>query len=135
MKKEQIDPENFNFYRDENGTVTAEPKVKSLKLDDIVYDQNYVRMYAYGQTKKTSARKTELFCQIQRIADYANGDWEPDWDDRNQSKFTLYRNRFDSSNDQFPKDLNTGFPVFKSRDLLFQAYADNKDIFDEFFSL
>ena len=28
MKKEQINPEDFNFFRDENGVITAEPKKK-----------------------------------------------------------------------------------------------------------
>jgi hypothetical protein len=130
MKKEQIDPENFNFYRDENGTVTAEPKVKSLKLDDIVYDQKLVKMYAYGQTKKTSARKAELFGQIQRIADYANGDWVEDWKDETRKKW-FYSN----GGLKYTYTVNYGQITFASESIAEQAYADNKDIFDEFFSL
>ena len=32
MKKEQINPEDFNFFRDENGVITAEQKKKIVEI-------------------------------------------------------------------------------------------------------
>lgn len=153
MKKEQINPEDFNFFRDENGIITAEPKKKSLKLEDIIKEQfgkkvyyangcwhleddGFHKEYTYiDQISQKSARKVLLFGYIQRIADYANNGWEPDWNDEKQIKVAGYVNLKDRNNCQYDLNINTGFPVFKSDELFRKAVIDNKEIFDEFFSL
>lgn len=154
MKKEQINPEDFNFFRDENGNITAEPKKRSLKLDDIIKDQIGCDVFfaedtgvitddvcdpdvSYiDQISQKSARKVLLFGYIQRIADYANDGWKPDCNDETELKFIIMRDHqkniiiMPSHN-----HANNGIPLFRTTELALQAYTDNKSIFDEFFYL
>ena len=154
MKKEQINPEDFNFFRDENGVITAEPKKKSLKLEDIIREQIGKKVYFANdrgdivddicreentyidQFSQKSARKVLLFGYIQRIADYSNGDTMVDWNDENQLKYViLYDHKRNTIIIPSYNRSNYGLPLFCTPELASQAYYDNKEIFDEFFSL
>lgn len=96
--------------------------IKSEKLD--------IRYTAIDQIKESSARKSMLFGQIQRIADFANGDWVPE----NECRSIIAYLR--GSIGVFTiVGANYGMPYFKSEQLAKQAYEDNKEIFDEFFKL
>lgn len=152
MKTKIKNIEDYNLYREENGNVIAELKRKSLKLKDIIKEQEYkddeifvidsctgIEKRKYfstitGQSKESSARKTMLFGQIQRIADYANGDWVADFKNENQQKFN-HCTDFGQIEVKCTIYVKEGMPIFKSEELAQQAYNDNKELFEEFFNL
>lgn len=137
MKTKIENLENYNFFIDERGNISGEAKIRSLSFKDVIkLDKKIARsIICYNQFSEESAKKLHLFSIIQAIADYANGDWVPDWnEDNNQKKFSMfsYNKSVDVSSSVH---INDGMPCFKSEELAKQAYNDNKEIFDEFFSL
>ena len=152
MKTQIENIEDYNIFTDENGNLTAELKVKSLKLEHIIKGQTgingfyldfdgvkdgYLSPLSEGiktdQIKESTARKAMLYGQIMRIADYANGDWEKTKSDSGVSLAKNNNNNFVCSSTENPWEFGTA--KFRTKELAQKAYDDNKALFDEFFSL
>ena len=156
MNKQEILKEEMKALLDKYGyeaKIELTEKKRSLRLVDIVKAQHGGQGYYiddYGvrfcqlsgkietildeQIKESSAKKCRLFGQIQRIADYANGDWVADWNNEEQAKYVPVK-KDDGISIDLHISINFGMPPIKSLELYRQAYNDNQAIFDEFFKL
>lgn len=77
------------------------------------------------------AEKIRALCQLYIIADYYNNGWEADWNDMDEKKYSplwdIKEKRFTPLSTWWMVGSN---PVFKSAEILLEAYENNKEIFE-----
>ena len=89
----EIDKENSTFE-----CIKFKPK-------NVTYDDVLKSIVPYTQIVNTTLRhqqKCITFRKLLEVADYLNGDWKPDWDNKEQHKYIIYYNH---SNKQFEVDF------------------------------
>jgi hypothetical protein len=78
------------------------------------------------------AEKIIALCKLYIIAEYYNEGWKADYTDREQRKYHAYWSNSEmklGTNLWYTFSLTT--PVFKSQEVLLQAYEANKEIFEK----
>ena len=89
----EIDKENSTFE-----CIKFKPK-------NVTYDDVLKSVIPYTQIVNTTLRhqqKCITFRKLLEVADYLNGDWKPDWDNKEQHKYIIYYNH---SNKHFEVDF------------------------------
>lgn len=85
---------------------------------------------------KAQLEKILAINQLQNIANYYNGDWKPDWEDKDETKYVIYFNNYYNHYNIIGYSIsNYGYPVFKSREFV-KAVIDNpnfREILDTIF--
>lgn len=82
----EIDTENSNFAE---GIIKFKPKY--TLYDDIVNSFNSaacINVFVHSG----NIRKLRAMAQLMNIAKYVNGDWEPNWNSREEAKYYIYYN-------------------------------------------
>ena len=77
------------------------------------------------------AERIRALCQLYVIADHYNGGWVADWENEEQLKcFPCWDNKDNVVYLDYWTDFSTTTPVFKSDEILLEAYENNKEIFE-----
>ena len=88
----EIDKENSTFE-------CIRFKPKKITYEDIS------EKYCWSSIIRVDSKHTDkmfTFRKLLEVADYLNGDWKPDWDNKEQHKYIIYYNH---SNKQFEVDF------------------------------
>lgn len=83
----EIDTENSNLAE---GIIKFKPKY--ITYDDIVNSFNStarINVFVHSD----NINKLRAMAQLMNIAKYYNGDWEPEWNNRNEDKYYIYCKR------------------------------------------
>lgn len=67
-----------------------------FKSKDLTYQEISKKFQPYNYSVSTNAKnlsKLVTFRKLLEVADYLNGDWKPDWNDVNQSKYFISYNK------------------------------------------
>lgn len=103
----EIDKENSTFE-------CIKFKPKEITYADIQKKLDYT---CSVYTTSTHKQKCITFKRLLEVADYLNGDWKPDWNDRNQYKyFITYNGREEKFYIRSRWDVNEGIIYFSSRE-------------------
>ena len=85
---------------------------------------------------KEIAEKMIALCQLYIMAEYYNDGWVPDWDNNSEKKFfASYSPGDDIAEFSWSWNYKYGIPVFKSSEILEEAYKHNKEIFKKALSI
>ena len=66
-----------------------------FKSKDLTYQEISKKFQPYNYSVSTNAKnlsKLITFRKLLEVADYLNGDWKPDWNDKNQIKYYILFN-------------------------------------------
>ena len=96
-----------------------------FKPKEITYDDIQNKIMPYTDTVFTTPmhkQKCITFRKLLEVANYLNGDWEPDWDDQSQIKYII---KYDHIKEQFKFDFysftSVNSIVFSSRENALRA--------------
>lgn len=103
---------------------------------DITSDR--IKQLSHATNSYDQSEKLRAIAQIMVIADYYNGDWKADWNDGEQAKYQVsLLNNLNAGISKTGMSIGAistfyydGTPVFKSWDLAWRAYENNKEIFE-----
>lgn len=115
----EIDTENSNLTE---GIIKF--KSKYITYDDIVNSFNStacINVFVHSD----NINKLRAMAQLMNIAKYVNGDWKPEWNNRNEEKNYIYYGY--TQNEYYVDDANTynhGIVYFKNKADA-QAVVDN----------
>lgn len=108
-----VPPEGMEYYIEEN-EIKFRPKKKKLTYDDIARELFYNKLSYYigdgnddnifsskirnidyifkfnNCTSKKQAKKLLAINRLMNVAKYLNGDWQPNWNNEDESKYYLY---------------------------------------------
>ena len=106
-----------------------EPK-KLVKFEDIIAKSEYPTIeITYSGSQRDYAIKILAISKLMILADYYNDGWVAEWIDERQNKWVaVFRNGILITNNNIK--YNTGFPPFKSEELLQLALDNNREIFE-----
>ena len=108
-------PEGMEIDRKNSTFECIKFKPKELTYRDII------KHLSYGYPVFTSNIEHRLKCitfrKLLEVANYLNGNWKPDWDDRNQYKyFITYNGREEKFYIRCRWDVNEGIVCFSSKE-------------------
>ena len=126
-----VDPVNSDFR---NGVIKLKYK-KDITYTEICNALDY-KYYVDLSVPKTYRSKLSAISQLMSIANYFNGDWNPNWRSLEESKYYIYystrSNVYGVSNTSSSKYINIYFRLYKDA----KAVIDNpnfRDILDKIY--
>ena len=109
----EIDKENSTF------------ECIKFKLKELTYQEISKKFQPYNfhvNTNTYHLSKLLTFRKLLEVSDYLNGDWKPDWNDRNQYKyFITYNGREEKFYIRCRWDVNEGIVCFSSKENALKA--------------
>ena len=96
-----------------------------FKSKDLTYQEISKKFQPYNYSVSTNAKnlsKLITFRQLLEVADYLNGDWNPDWNDINQPKYFIsYNSKTRTLFIQNCWYVNPGIVCFSSKEKALKA--------------
>ena len=96
-----VDPVNSDFR---NGVIKLKYKkdITYKEICNALDDRDHINL----SVPKTYRSKLSAISQLMSIANYFNGDWKPNWNDHNETKYTI---KYDHCRDNFYVDSTFHF--------------------------
>ena len=96
-----------------------------FKSKELTYQEISKKFQPYNYSVSTNAKnlsKLVTFRKLLEVADYLNGNWKPDWNDVNQSKYFISYNHRNKTLDIFSRHyLDSGKIYFSSKENALKA--------------
>ena len=108
----EIDKENSTFE-------CIKFKPKKLTYRDVIKHLSY--SYPIFTSNEKHKSKCVTFRKLLEVADYLNGDWKPDWNDENQTKYFISYNVDQKFYVEGCYYTNKGIACFSSRENALKA--------------
>ena len=104
---------------------------KLVKFEDIIAKCEYPTIeITYSGSQIDYAIKILAISKLMILADYYNDGWVADWEDNTQDKWLVKQTNNSILVANRHSVVNTGFPPFKSEELLQAALDNNREIFE-----
>ena len=113
----EIDKENSTFE-------CIKFKPKKLTYRDVIKHLSY--SYPIFTSNEKHKSKCVTFRKLLEVADYLNGDWKPDWNDENQTKYFISYNVDQKFYVEGCYYTNQGIAYFSSRENAEKAIKKKK---------
>ena len=113
-------PEGMEIDRENSTFECIKFKPKELTYLDVIKHLSYG--YPIFTSNEKHKSKCITFRKLLEVSDYLNGDWKPDWNDRNQYKyFITYNGREEKFYIRCRWDVNEGIVCFSSKENALKA--------------